>query len=142
MKLLLAYDGAEHSRPALEEAANVAASEKAEVTILSIVPEGQSPSRFATGPRPHAEDDAAEAHAYLREHGVDAEIKVEVGDPADEILKEAAAGNYDLIVTGTRGHGPVARLVLGSVSHKVAEQAPCKVLLVDREHQLRVEPKK
>jgi nucleotide-binding universal stress UspA family protein len=141
MKLLLAYDGADHTRPALEEAARVAAAEGAQVTIIAVVSPEDSPSRFGTGPRPQAQVEADEAQAYLQEQGLDSEAKVEAGDPAEEILKEASAGAYDLIVIGSRGHGPVARLVLGSVSHKVAEGAPCSVLVVDREHQLRVEPK-
>jgi nucleotide-binding universal stress UspA family protein len=141
MKLLLAYDGAEHSRPALEEAARVAAAEGATVTILSVVPPEASPSRFGTGPRPQVEEQSTEAHAYLRERGVESEMKVQAGDPADLILAEATAGGYDLIVTGTHGRGTVARLVLGSVSHRVAERAPCAVLVVGSEHRLRVEPK-
>jgi nucleotide-binding universal stress UspA family protein len=76
MKLLLAYDGADHTRPALEEAAKVAAAEGAEVTVLSVVSPEDSPSRFGTGPRPQPHEYADEAQAYLHEHGVRAETKV------------------------------------------------------------------
>jgi nucleotide-binding universal stress UspA family protein len=38
MKILLAYDGFEHSRHALEEAANLAKDEGGTITIVSVVP--------------------------------------------------------------------------------------------------------
>ena len=52
------------------------------------------------------------------------------GDPADAILAEAKRAKPNLIVLGTRGFGDFKSLVLGSVSHKVASQAPCAVTTV------------
>lgn len=144
MKLLLAYDGLERSRPALEEAARVARENGAvQVTALSVVPPDARGSKAGghVGMAPHAHEDVARAHAYLQERGIPSEMKIVYGDPADEILKEAREGGYDLVVTGTRGRGPLARLLLGSVSHKVAEQAPCAVLVVSEDHRVRIEPR-
>jgi nucleotide-binding universal stress UspA family protein len=83
----------------------------------------------------------ANGHKYLREHGVEAEMKIEHGDPAEKILEEARAGQYDLIVTGTRGRGPLARSLLGSVSHEVADNAPCTLLIVSEDRVVRIEPR-
>jgi uncharacterized protein len=142
MKILLAYDGADHSQPALEEVARTVGEQPgAEVTILSVVAPADAPTRFATGARPLAHGHAEQAHSYLRERGIPAEMKVESGDPAEQILGEARKGGYELIVTGTRGRGPVARLLLGSVSHKLAEETPCTLLVVSDDHRLRVEPR-
>lgn len=142
MKVLLAYDGAEHSQPALDEVATLAAAEgNVDVTILSVVSTADAPSRFATGGRPRAHEHVERAHAYLREQGIRAEIKIEAGDPATKILEEARRGGYDLLVTGTRGRGPVARLLLGSVSHKLADETPCTLLVISEGHRLRVEPR-
>ena len=54
------------------------------------------------------------------------------GDPAREICDKAKAGHHDLIVMGNRGRSLVAELLLGSVSHKVLQNAHCAVLIVRR----------
>ena len=89
---------------------------------------------------PHAQDDVAIAHAFLRERGILSTMKVAHGDPAKEILKEAREGGYDLVILGRRELGPIGRLVLGSVSGKVAKEAPCAVLVASKGRVERIEP--
>ena len=57
-------------------------------------------------------------------------IEVSVGEPAAQILVSANAGQADLIVMGSRGHGQLAGLLLGSVAQKVVALARCPVLVV------------
>jgi nucleotide-binding universal stress UspA family protein len=52
------------------------------------------------------------------------------GDPADEIIRAAEQTHADLIVMGTRGRGPVAQALMGSVASAVIHKAPCPVLTV------------
>ena len=143
MKMLVAYDGFEYSHPALEEAARLAREERATITVLSVVPPAARGTKSGghVGLQPHADDDVHYARTYLLEQGVIAETKAVHGDPAEEILKEARAGHHDLVVTGTRGRGPVARLLLGSVSREISENAPCTVLIVSADHTVRIEPR-
>jgi nucleotide-binding universal stress UspA family protein len=131
MKILLAYDGFEHSRHALEETAKLAADGRGEVTVLSVVPPDARGSKSGghVGLRPHAHEDVARAHAYLRELGIESEMKMENGDPAEQVVAEAATGGHDLVVVGSRGLGPVGRLLLGSVSRQVVDRSPCPVLV-------------
>lgn len=49
------------------------------------------------------------------------EEAVVVGDPAEEIVEMAKRVKADCIVMGRRGHGDLGSLILGSVSHKVAQ---------------------
>jgi nucleotide-binding universal stress UspA family protein len=52
------------------------------------------------------------------------------GNPGTEILGEAEAGDYDLIIMGAEGSSDFKHQMLGSVSAKVAAQAPCSVAVV------------
>jgi len=52
------------------------------------------------------------------------------GHVADEICKFASEKDVDLIVIGSHGRTGVKRMLLGSVSHVVANQAPCPVTIV------------
>ena len=57
-------------------------------------------------------------------------VEVAVGEPADEILAFARSAKPDLIVMGSRGHGRLAGVLLGSVAQKVMGLASCPVLVV------------
>ncbi len=52
------------------------------------------------------------------------------GRPASAIVEEARTWKADLLVLGSRGHGPIASMMLGSVSAEVVDHAPCRVLVV------------
>ena len=141
MKILLAYDGFEHSRHALEEAAALANGSEA-VTILSVVPEAEARGSKAGGHRwlaPHAHQDVAIAHRFLDERGIEAEMKIAYGDPATEIRKEAAAGEHDVIIVGARGRSALGQLLLGSVSKALLEDAACPVLVAGKNVTIRRE---
>lgn len=73
----------------------------------------------------------AEAATKAREHGIDPSSQiVRTGSPSAEVLHTADATSSDLIVTGRRGMGSVASLVLGSTSQKIAHDAQCACLTV------------
>jgi nucleotide-binding universal stress UspA family protein len=55
----------------------------------------------------------------------------EHGEPVQKLLEDAEMG-VDLLVLGSRGFGPVMRLLIGSVSSRVIREAPCPVLVVPR----------
>lgn len=70
------------------------------------------------------------AAAKLARGGYSVEESFRLGKPADEILMVAAQNKADLIVTGAKGLGAVARFLLGSVSTKLVQHSPCSVLVV------------
>lgn len=142
MKILLAYDGFTHSENALVTTADLGRSSQAEITILSVVPPDARGSKSGghVGLRPHAHEDVARAHAYLRERGIESTMQMENGDPVSEIMRVAQEGGHDLIVAGSRGRNPVGELLLGSVSKALVHQAPCPVLVVSKDASARFEP--
>lgn len=60
------------------------------------------------------------------------ERSVLFGPASDELIAAAGEPDVDLMVVGARGLGPVARLLLGSVSERVFHHAGCPVLVVKR----------
>jgi nucleotide-binding universal stress UspA family protein len=62
------------------------------------------------------------------ERADDVERVVVEGPAGDAILENA--GDAELIVVGTRAHGAIAELFLGSVSHHVVKHAHCPVTVV------------
>ena len=142
MKVLVAYDANEHSVFALDKAAEVAAAEGAEVTVLSVVtPDARgSKSGGHVGLPPHADADVTYAREHLGDRGIHAATKVAHGHPAAEILEEARVGSYDLIVMGSRELGPIVGRLLGSVSRKVVHDAPCAVIVAGKSGATRIEP--
>ncbi len=80
----------------------------------------------------------AEAHLRevaerLREQGVEAEGKIVLGTPAEQIARSAEAEGCDLIAMSTHGRNLIARGVLGSVTDKVIHSVSVPVLTITPE---------
>lgn len=135
-KILLATDGSPDAMQALAYARDLALRDGAPVVVVHAfepVPtylgdplEGRVLARHVSA----GEEVADAAVAKLREAGVDVVVEVLEGPAADAILNVAGVRECDLIVMGTRGHGRLASLILGSVSHRVLAHARAPVLVV------------
>jgi nucleotide-binding universal stress UspA family protein len=120
------YDGSPEADMALACARDLAAGHGAAVTALTVVePAGYPmPGRRETQER---EVEAARAELTALE-GVEGEVRVGV---AGEEL-EAFAADVDLLVIGSRGYGPLRRLMLGSTATHLAGNARCPLLVLPR----------
>jgi nucleotide-binding universal stress UspA family protein len=78
----------------------------------------------------HADESFQRASAILKEAGIEAVHVARLGNAADEITYYAQETNVDLIVVGAQGRGLVERLLIGSTSESVAQNATCSVLVV------------
>jgi nucleotide-binding universal stress UspA family protein len=135
-KILVAIDGSEWSGHAFEKALELAALANAKLTALAV--EGPLPAYAATVgevDEVKREKDAffrklaAAAQSRGEQVGVEIDVDVRPGHPAELISRVAEEGRYDLIVLGHRGHFVRDRL-LGSTADRVAEQAHCPVMIV------------
>lgn len=141
--ILIAVDGSEHAKKALEVACRLIDQEKATLHILHI-PEALShettlvwgigavaleSSREALEQAGHKIIEQA-ANAARELGATDIQTHLSQGDPARIILRQAETLNADAIVLGSRGLGNFAGLMIGSVSHKVTHSAKCTVITV------------
>lgn len=144
-KILVPVDGSEHAYRALSFAADLAEKYRAEIVVVHALTDWRLPEaleRFAEsehleGPPEYiryklvGESLLKEAEARLKGRGLSRVRTTALsGDPAQEILREAAEIGADLIVMGNRGLSDVKGLLIGSVSHKVTSLAPCTVITV------------
>ena len=133
--ILVAIDGSIHSERALEQAVDLARSEGSQLTLISV---GRHALSWPDPQQPVVNDvelgDAMRAVVEDAAETVPDDIPVttivRLGQPGDEIIDQAASGNYDLIVMGNRGRGGATSILLGSVSHAVLNRGPAAVLIV------------
>lgn len=129
-KILMAYDGGDPARKALNTAIELAKKFDASMTVVSVVP--VHPGRVPIDPwddtTVHAQE-LLEAKKLLREAGIEAELLEPAGDPAKTIERIAMDGGYDTIVMGSRHLGAIERVLQGSVSEHVATHADATVVI-------------
>ena len=134
-EIMVAIDGSDGSRAAIDEAVELAAPLGAHITFVSV---RKAPSSLLGTPNyecrlardlgvARATVDAALKQA--REAGIEARGEVLEGNAVDEILSFADNCGADLIVMGSRGHGALAGALLGSVSSGVVQHANVPVLV-------------
>jgi len=72
-----------------------------------------------------------EAKNHVEQKGLEnVDVRLQSGNPADRILECIDEENIDCVVMGSRGLSELKGLFLGSVSHKVANRAPCTCIAV------------
>ena len=129
-RILLAYDGGEPARRALNSAVELATKFGASVGVISVVPVRTTPmGGVPWDDRQVHEDALRDAQARLRERGIEAELIEPYGDPATTIERIAAERSYDTIVIGSRGQGALGRFLTGSVSQHVASHSDATVIV-------------
>lgn len=129
-RILVAYDGGEPARRALDTAISLAKRFDGLISVISVVPyhPGHGPIDPWDDDVVHAEA-LAEARTILAEHGIEAELIEPIGDPARTIERVASDGGFDTVVVGSRGLGPLSRFFQGSVSEHVATHAATTVVI-------------
>jgi nucleotide-binding universal stress UspA family protein len=77
----------------------------------------------------HLREAIERAEVILKRPGLKLEGFLVRGRPASAIVDEAGAMEADLVVVGSRGHGTIATMVLGSTASEVVDHSPCPVLV-------------
>jgi nucleotide-binding universal stress UspA family protein len=132
--IVLALDGSETSRRAVPLAVELARRDGARIVIAHVE---QDVVGKGGAPIPITEDEIqAEIRGQAEElaaEGIETSVEIHrvvLGGPAQAIEDIAEEAGADLIVAGTRGHAPVAGLLLGSVTQRLLHIARRPVLVV------------
>lgn len=140
-KILIATDGSASSAEAIDFGLELAAEEHADVIFVHVAPavdvlpiagygfgggSPHAPHRIDASDRSPL-DDAEEAAARA---AIRASSKLLSGNAADEIVAYADSEDVDLIVIGSRGHGTVTSILLGSVSRRVLSESRRPVAVI------------
>ena len=131
------YDGSPEAHAAARLARDLAVAAGARLRVISVL-EPPTPGggtltydqEWAENAEAIREDVQRQLNALLAELGDIASGEVVIGEPANELAY--AANEFDLLVTGARGYGPLRRVMLGSTSSKLVDRAPCVVLVLTR----------
>ena len=145
IRLLVAIDGSEPAGVAVDLVADFAWPDGTEILVAEVVESGaglfgepwsalamvQADSLEAEI-RADADRTVDEARGRLVRPGLNVEAVVLRGRPATAIIDRARGMRADLIVIGSRGHGTIESMLLGSVSAEVIDHAPAPVLVATR----------
>lgn len=134
--ILLPVDGSEHAGRAANYAAKMAKMMAARLLLLHChrpfpVKMGEP---FFQNAIDRIMQQSAELIAPLQhmfdDRGLDCSELILEGPPGEKICEIARIENCEMIIMGSRGRSDLKGLFLGSVTHRVLQQAPCPVLVV------------
>jgi nucleotide-binding universal stress UspA family protein len=136
-RLLLASDFSEWARRAEDYACALAASWRAELTVMTVLefPPGMDPEyavnkQYLTERMSDASSRLADFKARAGQRGIAATARIATGIPSEEVIAAAVAEESDVVIVGTRGKSGLAHVLLGSTAERVIRMAPCPVLAV------------
>lgn len=139
--VLVAFDGSDDSIKALETAKDMTRLADGHLTIAyvnepiyytHVVPDVHVQGEITEDVMfPENTADTVLADAKVRLSNLfKTDYEVLSGKPANEIIEFAKKKGMDMIVIGNRGMSGIKKLVVGSVSKKVVDEANCPVLVV------------
>lgn len=133
--IAVGYDGGAEAKVALQRAEALAKPSNARLRLLTVVKPAVAtpvmvPGAYSPEYPPHPERVIGEGLRSVDNSLAAEPVRLD-GDPAIELTRECAEG-VDLLVVGSRGYGPLARVLLGSVSREIVQDAPCPVLVARR----------
>ena len=136
MKVLVATDGSSHSMKAVARALELAETQGAQVTLMSVAYFGADYlEEMPPNIREKLEDEAKgvlqKAKALFDAKNLPVETVLLTGlVPANLIIQKAQEGKFDRIVMGSTGRNALEKVLMGSTAAKVVAHAPCEVTVV------------
>ena len=138
-RILVATDGSPTSADAVRFAIDLASEHRSELIFVHVVPtveavpelgfpDGGAAVPYVLTKHDHEIVEDAAAGAWAR--GLSATTSLLRGPTAPEVVAEAEARDVDMVIVGSRGHGPLASALIGSVSLAILKACKRPVLIV------------
>ena len=133
-RIAVGYDGSKEAEAAMQTGRRIAVATGGALQLIAVV-ESTVDGWESYAYRPdwsvkeqRAHERAEHALAAVAAEGETTDVRV--GDPIEQLLM--LSYGVDLIVLGSRGYGPVRRVLAGATSHRVVREAACPVIVVPR----------
>lgn len=134
--ILVAVDGSELSEQVIETLNQIKLPPETKIILSHVIPPPEVDVEWSAD-RPHNSSEELpyrkiekQLQLYQNDLPFNSELEIVTGDPAEEIVRLANIHRADMIVIGSRGLTGMKRILQGSVSNQVLENAPCSVLVV------------
>ena len=144
-KIMVATDGSELVRKAVDSAIEIAKSSNAKLYAVHVIALGDYYSsmplsidaEWIKAMEEHLRIEAQEAIAYVENAGRAANVEIEPvileGNPASEIVDFAEKNDIELIIMGSHGKTGIERFMIGSIAENVVRHSKRSVLIVKKE---------
>jgi len=134
--IVVALDGSELSERVIQTLWELQLQPATKIILSHVIPPPES-NLEVVADKPDIDSEALpylhiekQLQSYQVKLPGESELEIVSGDPSEEIIRLANIYQADLIVIGSRGLTGVKRILQGSVSSQVVEDAPCSVLVV------------
>jgi len=134
--ILVALDGSDIAERVIQVLDDLVLSTETKIILCHVFPTPESELELPAD-RPHPESPTLsyfqverQLQSYQENLSIQSAVELVTGEPADEIIRLANIYKADLIIIGSRGLTGMKRIVQGSVSSQVVEEANCSVLVV------------
>ncbi len=134
--IVVALDGSELSERVIQTLWELKLQPATKIILSHVIPPPES-NLEVVADKPDIDSEALpylhiekQLQSYQVKLPGESELEIVSGDPSEEIIRLANIYQADLIVIGSRGLTGVKRILQGSVSSQVVEDAPCSVLVV------------
>jgi nucleotide-binding universal stress UspA family protein len=138
--ILVPVDGSKHAAEALKFGLELAKLTKAQVHVLHVIDTasvsqisrlfGKSQAHIQEELRERAMGILVDANTVAREANIEITTHMEEGVPYEAVVDHAQHHGVDLIVIGRVGTRGPRRILIGSMTERVIETAPCHVLVI------------
>lgn len=134
-RILVALDGSELSEQVVQALEQIHITSDTKIILAHVLVNlGTNPDVAADRPQTDTElipyQQLERLQSYQASFPCKSELEIVTGEPAEEIIRLANIHHTDLVVIGSRGLTGLNRILKGSVSSQVVEDAACSVMVV------------